>query len=362
MADLAKILGAEIVDNTTFDVMVEILNVAIKRMNERILPRYFTLFHDDVIPTNQRNLTDVRTRMGILLEYELAQCIKDVLPRDVQEKVALTYVIANRFPDFEFRRRDGGFGLRFEVKAIQTIAEEKSANFDTLIKDIRRGTDFVVVLVWEWQDHKSDPLRHPNIDGVFVFDAYQLAQMRDCYWLNTPPSDVGAGCQGYDLCYGVNCTNGKFNKEEGNYGKLTRIFSDEYAEYLPSDVAACRAVKEYTPFVRLVNNLGLERILRAVANEFTGDARLVSKLESPEFPLVLLAKHPKELILFVGDVAMPNKGKLSQLMAATKVTSAMRMNSKFSWVVQDRSGASKAEGRKPHEAKEWVRGQKNRLA
>ena len=59
----------------------------------------FSLVVSDVVPANQRNLTDVRTRMGVLLEYELGKAITHLLTEEVRKKLSLTYVIANRFPD-----------------------------------------------------------------------------------------------------------------------------------------------------------------------------------------------------------------------------------------------------------------------
>ena len=193
------------------------------------MPLAVTLFPDDVLPTNQRNLTDVRTRIGILLEYEFAKAVTASLPPEVKEQgVALTYVIANQFPDLAFRGADGQIGVRFEMKAIETIAEEKAANFATLIKDIRKDTDFVVVLLWEWRKHKSGDKKFPHIDNYFVMDAYQLAQMRDCNWLNNPPSKLQSTRQGFDLTFAVNAKPDSYNKEEGNFGKLMRIFDRQH--------------------------------------------------------------------------------------------------------------------------------------
>ncbi len=82
----------------------ELIPQAVHIMNNETLPLEAVLFPDDVFPTNQRNLTDIRTRIGLLLEYEFAKAVTTSLPTAVKEQgVALTYVIANQFPDLAFR-------------------------------------------------------------------------------------------------------------------------------------------------------------------------------------------------------------------------------------------------------------------
>ena len=224
----------------------KLLPQAVDILNKDALPWAVALFPDDLLPTNQRNLTDVRTRIGILLEYEFAKAVAASLPTQSREKrIDLTYVIANQFPDLAFRTIDGKVGIRFEMKAIQTIAEEKSANFSTLIKDIRKDTDFVVILLWEWMKHQCLDRKFPYIHRFFVMDAYQLAQMRDCNWLNNPPARLLSARQGFDLTFAVNAQDDSYNKEEGNYGKLMRIFSSEHEDLLPNSVRQGRTLKNY---------------------------------------------------------------------------------------------------------------------
>jgi hypothetical protein len=334
----------------------DILPLAIRQMNEELLPFQFALYKDDRIPTNQRNLTDVRTRMGVLLEYELAKAINHVLGVDVTNQVILTYVIANRFPDLAFRTRTGGIGVRFEVKAIETIAEEKSANFDTLVKDIRKGTDFVIAILWEWVEHGSHPLRHPFIADVFVLDAYQLAQMRDTYWLNRPPTNPGDARQGFDLCFGVNCRESQYNQEEGNYGKLMRIFDRDYEKYLPDEVLKGSTLQEYYRFRKATIRLGLERIARQIAARFflTPGAGKV-EVFSDGLPLVLAASEGKRILLIVGDFSLPGKQDVVPLMVKNGAQQVMLLNGKFHWKVRDLSWNELASGNKPAGAMDWAK-------
>lgn len=209
----------------------------VRRFNSEDSRRRFGLYQNEQIPTNERNLTDVRTRMGGLIEFELARISNELLPEMGITDIFWSYVVANRFPDLEIRNNSGERLLRLEIKCLQCVAEEKAANFDTLKKDIDPSTDFVVVCLWDWSKTPSAICNWdsvPMILKIYVFHAYSLTMLRDTYWLNNPPEDLGNGCQGYDVRFAITCTNGNFSKEQGNYGKLTRIWKAGFA-YRPAE-------------------------------------------------------------------------------------------------------------------------------
>jgi len=212
----------------------EFIPAVVAKLNELGTRRRMALYGGDRIPENERNLTDVRNRMSLLIEYKLAWIGNDVLEAHGITNLFWTNVVANRFPDLELRDTQGHRGTRVEVKCLQAIAEEKSANFDTLKKDLNPTTDYIVVFIWEWFRDQA-PIawdRAPKILRAFVFHASSLAELRDYNWLQNSPKDLGEGFQGFDLRYAVNCRRGKYNEEEGNFGKLLRIWNDEVT-YLP---------------------------------------------------------------------------------------------------------------------------------
>ncbi|MCD8207251.1 MAG: hypothetical protein LUD72_04860 [Bacteroidales bacterium] len=203
----------------------------VNRFNSVKNRRRFALYQNEKLPSNERNLTDVRTRMGLLIEYSLAQISNEVLSENGIDDFFWSHVVANRFPDLEVRRNDGRKLLRFEVKSLQCVAEEKSANFDTLVKDINPYSDYVVVFLWDWDSEgriEADWDSAPRIIRAYVFHAYSLSRLRDSYWLNCPPTNVGDGYQGYDVRFAVTCENGIYSKEQGNYGKLMRVWKDGF--------------------------------------------------------------------------------------------------------------------------------------
>jgi hypothetical protein len=81
-----------------------------------------------------------------------------------------------------------------------------------------------------------------------VFNAYSLAELRDAYWLNCPPSDLGSGYQGFDLWFPVNCKDGVYAEEEGNYGKLLRIWKGDFPHRPSTSPVLSDTETEYLSF------------------------------------------------------------------------------------------------------------------
>lgn len=246
----------------------------IRRFNSEDSRCRFALYQGEQIPKNERNLTDVRTRMGVLIEFELARISNDLLQEYGITELFWSYVVANRFPDLEIRRPSGERLLRIEVKCLQSIAEEKSANFDTLIKDINPNTDFVAAFIWEWNEEagtRHQWARCPKALSAYIFHAYSLAKMRDICWLNNPPNDLGDGYQGFDLRYAVNCSNSTYAKEEGNNGKLLRIWAQDSA-YRPEPTQEFLDTEtEYFAFVDAAFQFGFEKIGKAQLSKLTAE-------------------------------------------------------------------------------------------
>ena len=260
---------------TYFAELLDIFNTSESR-------RRLGIYGGEKIPENERNLTDVRNRVSLIIEYETARLSNDILETFNGSSFFWSYVVANRFPDLEVRKADGTRSLRVEIKCLQSIAEEKSANFDTLIKDLNPNTDFVVVFLWEWEY----PLgrneiwdRAPKILRHYVFNAYSLASLRDCYWLNKPHSNLGDGFQGFDLRYAVNSNHGLYSQEEGNYGKLTRIWSEDFPHRPATTPAVTDTESEYLKFKREVIEIGFWSLCNQLLPIISGDKQ-TSPLEA----------------------------------------------------------------------------------
>lgn len=231
------------------------------RFNAEDSRKRFGLYQGEKIPSNERNLADVRTRLGVLIEFELARLSNELLTEFGMRDLFWSYVVANRFPDLEVRDNDGSRFLRIEVKCLQCIAEEKSANFDTLLKDVDPNTDYVIACTWDWNYGKSETYGWdtvPVIDKIYIFHAYSLALLRDTYWLNRPPNDLGHGYQGFDIRNAVTCKRGKYKPEQGNYGKLMRIWDCNF-RFRPKESEELRDTeKEYLLFKKEIIWKGFE--------------------------------------------------------------------------------------------------------
>jgi len=234
--------------------------------------RRLGIYAGDRIPENETNLTDVRNRVSLIVEYELASITSQLLENYKVPDLFCSYVVANKFPDLEMRRFTGARGLRFEVKCLQSIAEEKSANFDTVRKDLHPQTDFIVVFLWEWEYDPTDVIwdRAVHIRGAYVFHANTLALMRDWYWLNSPPKDLGDGLQGYDLRYAVTCRDGYYKEEEGNYGKILRIWQEDFAYTLPMSDIVSRTISDYLSFQSRAIRAGFDALAHLLLPKLSG--------------------------------------------------------------------------------------------
>ena len=354
-------ISLELLDGTSTDrgailrcLTAELMPKAIRMMNTRTLPKEVQLLPEDKLPTNQRNLTDFRTRIGILLEYQLAQAVNATLPSSIKSAgLVLTYVVANQFPDLAFRSQDGTLGIRFEVKTIQVVAEEKSANFATLIKDIRKGTDFVAVMIWDWKEVPGRNAWFPRIEASFVMDAYDLAQMRDRYWLNNPPKGLQGTRQGFDLTFAVNAGGSSFNQEENNLGKLMRIFDKSHEHLLPKEIREGQTLQTYYRFTSEAARFGVLQVGQELGKAVLDTAGTYS-LVSDQWPICFLAeRNGKKLVIMCGQ-NIPTKNPSVAEMTKHDADHILRLNHKFDWSVYSRNWQRISSGKKPAEAAAWI--------
>jgi len=333
---------------------LELVPAIVSQMNQE-LGATVSLYRDEPIPMNQRNLTDVRTRMGILLEYEFCRVGNAIVRASGVSDATLTHVVAHRFPDLAVRYSNGTLGLCFEMKAIEAIAEEKSANFHTLIKDVRPARDFLVVLLWEWKDDGTGARKIPHVVEAHVLEAFRLARMRDTYWLHSPPGNPGNGRQGLDFDNAVNCTDGRYNREEGNYGKLMRVFSATHAEYLDSATRTSRTYENYFRMRTSADSLGVARVGAQLAASFAGPDGEVRAPERTNDSVCIAARRRDGTQLVVyGPVAGNDRQDAQQAAEKLGAETLLTMNAKFDWVLfRDRGGAwtRVRSGRKPEEAR-----------
>lgn len=304
----------------------------VSRLNATDVRRRLGIYAGEKIPENERNLTDVRNRVSLIFEYELARIATRILEEYKIEELFWSYVVANRFPDLEVRTSSGARGLRVEVKCLQSIAEEKSANFDTLRKDIHPITDFVVVFLWEW---KYDPKeiawdRAPFVHEAFVFHASSLAYLRDWYWLNNPPQNLGDGLQGFDLRYAVNCRNGSYNQEEGNYGKLLRIWQKDFKYQPPESPLIVRTIRDYVSFRHKVILKGFENLAHLILPRLSG-SRVINPIFYRHINDNSCIGWQSENICFILNSFLDSQEKKKNLLPQISADTIYTFNEKYAW-------------------------------
>lgn len=298
-------------------------------LNSTDVRRRLGIYAGEKIPENERNLTDVRNRVSLIIEYEMARIATRFLEHASVNDVFWSYVVANRFPDLEVRNNSGRRGLRIEVKCLQTVAEEKSANFDTLRKDIHPRTDFLVVFLWEWRHDPSEITwdRAPQIVKAYVFHAASLAYLRDLSWLNKPPPNLGDGLQGFDLRYAVNCTNGVYNEEEGNYGKLLRIWQEGF-QYRPETSELMeQTISDYLVFKTEAITSGLDTLANTFLPGLSGDPAV-----TPIMYKNVRVGWKTTLISFLLSSYLKQKVDKQAILTLASTPSIYVFNDKYAWV------------------------------
>ena len=305
------------------------LPLVVSQLNQTDSRKRLALYGGDRIPENERNLTDFRNRISLIIEYEFARTITTILQRAGITDLFCAYVVANRFPDLEIRNDDGARGLRFEVKCLQSTAEEKSANFATLMKDILPSSDFIVVFLWDWEGGQTETCwdRAPSLLCAYVFSASSLAMLRDWYWLNNPPRNLGRGYQGFDIRFAVNCAKGKFNEEEGNYGKLLRLWKPNFPHRPPEKELLLKTERDYLSFRETVVDSGFRTLALQMLPTLSG-IESVSEVVFNNQQVGLRAGNSAFLLSasIKGSLA-----KLRQIMKSEGLTEAWLLRNNYQW-------------------------------
>ena len=247
---------------------IELLPQVKDFLNHEEVRKLAAIYAGERVPENERNLTDVRNRMSLLIEHSIVDAVNSWIKGFNISDLWLSNVVANRFPDLEMRKITGEIGLRLEIKCLQSIAEEKSANFSTLKKDINPYLDYVVVVLWDWDNSNSQVAwdRAPKVLEIFVFHAASLATIRDYRWLNNPPANIGKGLQGFDLLVALTSKDGVYKEEEGNYGKLLRIWSRTSSPPSDADSLVKRTIDDYLIFEDVCVASGFVRLSELISD------------------------------------------------------------------------------------------------
>ena len=337
---------------------------AVERINNGVSKTLTARLQSEAPPLDPRHLTDTRTRVSTLLEYALAYELNHLLIEERKGRSA-SAVLWNVFPDLVIRdaQRVPFFGL--EVKALHTAAEEKSANLSTPLHVIKRGIDFVAIIIWAWRRESIGgvSITYPHIHEAQLFDAYLLAQMRDYSWL----FKKGKQRKGIDISTPLitpkkRPNSQRYKAEDNNIGKLLRIGLEAG---LPAATPGLKAMQAeavlYERFKTQALVLGLAETFREICD--LQRAKDVECASLDEYPKLLkqigsaVLKKRRSIYLFAGG----NIKSLSRTKPDSAKypvgTVAFWLGAKLKWValkVVGKSWKQVANGNKPDTAYEKI--------
>jgi hypothetical protein len=182
-------LGRKIADGSaSIDEIAKFVSLhmpdAVEKVNKFFSPRQLIKRDNtnEPLPTDKRQLSSYRTRLGTMLEYALSthidKAIQDVFGVDLR----LTFAVAHEYPDFYVRDAVLGQRVRIEMKAVDVESDEQAARFEVLATLIQGEKDVVVIVAWEWINDKlpnGTDCVYPQIFSYIVVPAADLAHERD---------------------------------------------------------------------------------------------------------------------------------------------------------------------------------------
>lgn len=161
-----------------------LLPLAVNKVNTLFAPRQLAKKdrESEPLPTDKRQLSSYRTRIGTMLEYALSKHMDDLILEMFGHDLRLTFAVAHEYPDFFVRDAVLGKRVQIEMKAVDADSDEQSARFEVLSSLINSEEDLVVMLGWAWRANTLDngtAYEYPEVFSYVVVPAIELAQERD---------------------------------------------------------------------------------------------------------------------------------------------------------------------------------------
>ncbi len=198
---------------------------SIKRVNEYFAFKRLAKLNraQEPLPTDPRQLSSYRTRLGTMLEYAISTEIQKVLEEQFGDELLLTFDVAHEYPDFFLRDRKLNHILKIEMKAVDAESDEQAARFDVLTKNIDPKRDYLLIVGWEWIERTTtDEINweHPTIFSHIFIPAIELALERDKRLI-----EIGGRIEGDRILVPSTKNRGTYTDDPGNYGKFWRIMT-----------------------------------------------------------------------------------------------------------------------------------------
>lgn len=173
------------------------------------------------LPTDTRQLSSYRTRLGTMLEYAMSSYIDVIINESFGSDMRLTFAVAHEYPDFYMRNTDLSPSIRIEMKAVDADSDEQSARFDVLSGLIQGEKDVLILIAWEWKMGKLETgpgFEHPFVFSFVVVPAAELAREREVSVAlrggRVDPTQIMVPKKG---------SPGELTPDKGNAGKILRL-------------------------------------------------------------------------------------------------------------------------------------------
>jgi hypothetical protein len=178
----------------------------------------------ELLPTDKRQLSSYRTRLGTILEYGLSTAIDNWLTRNDEQDHRFCFVSYHDYPDFVLRDSSSRPIVRVEMKAVESESDEQAARFDAATNMIDSKRDLLLFIAWEWKKDSVDAVEveYPHIFSYAIVKASDLTIERDRRVLR-----IGGKIEDGKVMVPSTKTPGKLVPDPGNYGKLWRIIERE---------------------------------------------------------------------------------------------------------------------------------------
>ena len=200
---------------------------AVERVNLQFSPRQL-IKPDRVtkpLPTNKRQLSSYRTRLGTMSEYALSTHLDRAIEQFFGVELRMTFAVAHEYPDFYVRNATLEPRIRIEMKAVDADSEEQAARFSVLRSLIEGEKDIVVLVGWEWHEAalpNGTACEYPEIFSYVVVPSDHLAQERD-----QSVALRGGRVDADRIMVPKKGGLGTLTEDKGNAGKILRLGASE---------------------------------------------------------------------------------------------------------------------------------------
>ncbi len=213
-----------------------ILPKAIERLNSDFSVRRLSKKSREAepLPTDQKQLSSYRTRLGTMLEYGLSTEMEKVLREIFSDKLFLTFAVSHEYPDFYLRNLEREQVIKIEMKAVDADSDEQAARFDVPTANLDPYRDFLLFIGWKWEYNEEFQFEFPSIFTFAFISAYEIGMIRDERLLA-----IGGRIEQGKVLVPSKKNPGTHGPDPGNYGKLWRILRKkdrEQSEHLSEQI------------------------------------------------------------------------------------------------------------------------------